>query len=75
MKYLLSGPPSCLCSKVEECKNTGENELDNITNILEVIEILINLSEAESLCLRRLTVRPCVMPTLTVPTTLGEENH
>ena len=38
MKYLLSGPPSCLCSKVEECTITGENEVDNIVNIFEVVE-------------------------------------
>ena len=75
MKYVLSGPPSCLCSKVEECKNDGENEVDSIIDIFEVTENSKKFSGAESFCLRRLTARPCVMPTLTVRTTLGNENY
>ena len=55
------------------CQNIGENELDYITDIFEVTEILTNLSGGESFCLRRLTARPCVLTTLTVPTILGNE--
>ena len=73
MKYFLSGPPSCLCSKVEACGKIGENEVDYIIDIFEVTEMLTNLSGDETFCLRRLTARPCVLTTLTVPSTLGNE--
>ena len=33
---VLSGPPSCLCSKTEECEITGDNELDVVPNITQV---------------------------------------
>ena len=33
---LLSGPPSCLCSKIEQCEITEDNELDVVPNITEV---------------------------------------
>ena len=33
---LLSGPPSCLCSKTEQCEITGDNEIDVVPNITEV---------------------------------------
>ena len=36
----LSGPPSCLCSKVEECVATGDNQIDLLPNVLEVKTIL-----------------------------------
>ena len=31
-----SGPPSCLCSKPEECETTGDNELDVVPNVTQV---------------------------------------
>ena len=31
-----SGPPSCLCSKTEECQTTGDNELAVVPNITQV---------------------------------------
>merc|ERR1719394_2337335 len=31
----VSGPPSCLCSKTEECQMSEDNELEVITNIYE----------------------------------------
>ena len=33
---LFSGPPSCLCSNVEACHITEENELELVANITEV---------------------------------------
>ena len=33
---LHSGPPSCLCSKTEQCEITGENEVNVVPNISEV---------------------------------------
>ena len=71
MKYLLSGPPSCLCSRVEACENDGEFEVDYITDVFEVTEMLTNPFGGETFCLRRLTARPYVLTTLTVDTTLG----
>ena len=35
----LSGSPSCLCSKTEECEITEDNELEAVSNIYEVILI------------------------------------
>ena len=32
-----SGPSSCLCSKPEECEISGDNELDVVPNVAEVI--------------------------------------
>ena len=31
-----SGPRICLCSEVAACENTGDNEVDFLTNILQV---------------------------------------
>ena len=56
---------------MEECENYGDNEVDYITDIFEVTEMLNNLSGGDTFCLRRLTARPCVLITLTVDTTLG----
>ena len=36
----LSGPPSCLCSKVEECEVTGDNQIDLIPNVFKVKTLL-----------------------------------
>ena len=33
---LLSGTPSCLCSEIEECEITEENEVDVVPNVTEV---------------------------------------
>ena len=33
---IFSGPPSCLCSKPEECEITGDNELDVVPSVAEV---------------------------------------
>ena len=56
---------------MEACENIGGNEVDYITDVFEVTEMLNNLSGGETFCLRRLTARPCVLITLTVDTTLG----
>ena len=31
-----SGPPSCLCSKTEQCEVTGDNELEVVPNVTRV---------------------------------------
>ena len=32
----LSGPPSCLCSKTEQCEISGDNEIDFVPDIKKV---------------------------------------
>ena len=68
----LSGPPSCLCSKIEECEITEENELEAVSNIYEVIliESLRKLKLFDFLVRRRL-VRSSVLPSANVLITLG----
>ena len=33
---IFSGPPSCLCSKPEQCEITEDNELDVVPSVVEV---------------------------------------
>ena len=49
LKYLVgnieifSGPPSCLCSKPEQCEINGENELEVVPYVAEVtMKILLS---------------------------------
>ena len=34
--HCVSGPSSCLCSRVESCQGDGDNELDLVPNVFEV---------------------------------------
>ena len=38
-----SGPPTCLCSRVEECLAYGDNELELVPNIAEVRIVTVRL--------------------------------
>ena len=65
-----SGRPSCLCSKVEECENNGDNELDFIMNIIKVTPFVTSI-EYLFFVTRKKTVKASVLSILTVLTTHG----
>ena len=67
-----SGPPSCLCSEVAACENTGDNEVDVLPNIFQVRQKYRskNYSVFENI-FRRRHARNFVPATLSVITTLG----
>ena len=68
---LPSGPLSCLCSEVEECENTGDNEVDFLTNVFQVKSIYVERQILHISIFRRKTVRNFVPLTLSAATTLG----
>ena len=72
MTVLLSGPPSCLCSEVGECENTGDNEVDIVPNIFQVKGVHVEEINLTYNCRRRIA-RTFVPPTLSVATTLGKD--
>ena len=37
----ISGPQSCLCSEVAACENTGDNEVDYLTNIFQAKSVYV----------------------------------
>ena len=41
LTLLPSGPQSCLCSEVAACENTGDNEVDYLTNIFQVKSVYV----------------------------------
>ena len=70
---LHSGPPSCLCSEVGECINTGDNEVEVVPNISQVKSFHIEGNiESTYKFFRKKSARTYAPPTLSVVTTLGK---
>ena len=68
-----SGPQSCLCSELAECRYTADNELEVLPNIFQVK--IFQLEEIFYFCIsRRRPASNFVPPTLSVATTLGRVN-
>ena len=69
---IFSGPPSCLCSKPEQCEITEDNELDVVPYVAEVTMKIFQIFHFDIYYARSISVRRCVLQMPSVDTTIGK---
>ena len=69
---IFSGPPSCLCSKPEQCEITEDNELDVVPYVAEVTMKIFQIFHFDIYYARSISVRRCVLRMPSVDTTIGK---